>query len=66
MTDVATSDVCGGKEKAMSVTVGEGLVTRACTSPVEKTLEKLEGMLGARGSRSSRSWITAAKRRRSA
>jgi uncharacterized protein (DUF302 family) len=33
----------------MSVTVGEGLVTRACTSSVEKTLEQLESLLRARG-----------------
>jgi hypothetical protein len=33
----------------MSVTVGEGLVTRACTNSVEKTLEQLEGMLRAKG-----------------
>ena len=33
----------------MSVTVGEGLVTRACTNSVEKTLEQLEGMQRAKG-----------------
>ena len=33
----------------MSMTVGEGLVTRAYTSSVEKTLERLEGMLRAKG-----------------
>jgi len=33
----------------MSVTMGEGLVTRACTNSVEKTLEQLEGKLQAKG-----------------
>jgi hypothetical protein len=33
----------------MAVTVGEGLVTRACTGSVEKTLEQLEGLLRTRG-----------------
>jgi uncharacterized protein (DUF302 family) len=33
----------------MSLSVGEGLVTRACTSSVEKTLEQLEAMLRAKG-----------------